>query len=244
MNLKDFSIIYINLNRRPDKKLHIENQLEKVGLTEKAHRLPAVDGMLLSEEEQEKQIENFKTLAKIRNRILGRIGCYHSHKRALECALEAEVENVLILEDDVCFVNEDVSVLPELPKDATMFYLGGLFWKKEVESEEQIVENKKKDWIKIDTKYNKLACAFAYGICGRDNIIKVLEIIDKVKPTAIDILYINHIQKHLPCYVVNPVRCYQTNKFTSDVSYAGTKNAKKPYNNSYWYDGVGQVEED
>lgn len=243
MNLKDFSIIYINLNRRPDKKLHIENQLEKVGLTEKAHRLPAVDGKLLSDEEKEKQILKFMTQrpVKYKDRLLGRIGCYHSHKRALECALEAGVENILILEDDVCFIKKDV-YLPELPKDAIMFYLGGLFWKKEVESEEQIAENKKKDWIKIDIKYNKLACAFAYGICGRYNIIKVLEIINKSKMTSIDVVYMNHIQKNLPCYVINPVRCYQTDKFGSDVSFAWNK--KHPYNNSYWYDGVGQVEED
>jgi len=241
MKLSDFHIVYINLGRREDKKEHIEHEIEKMNLSLNTHRFNAIDATKINGEDQEKLIGNFKTLAKKKDRILGRIGCYLSHKRVLECALESGVENILILEDDVCFTNQNI-VLPELPEDCLMFYLGGLFWRKEKEPLEQIEENNKKTWIKIDTKYNKLACAFSYGIVGRENILKVLEIIHSVKPTAIDILYINHIQKNYSTYVCNPIRAYQTNKFTSDVSYVGAKNPKSPYNNSYWYDGKGEID--
>ncbi len=236
MKLEDFHIVYINLSKREERRQHIENQLDNIGLLDQSIRFNAVDGSKLSPAKQNEMKSRFKTLAKKEDRIIGRIGCFLSHKRVLECALEAGVDNILILEDD-CVFHQNVQKDKELniPNDALMFYLGGLFWKQNPETQNQIDENKQKDWIRINREHLKLACGFSYGIVGRQNIIKVLEILHSVKPTAIDILYINHIQKDYPCYVSNPVMTYQSNQFLSDVSHIGQKTPSKPCGNTYTY---------
>ena len=72
-------VLYINLDKRPDRSLEIENELSRVGLS--GERIAGVD-----------------------TAPHGYIGCTMSHITALKTARERGWGNVLILEDDFQFV--------------------------------------------------------------------------------------------------------------------------------------------
>ena len=74
-------IIYINLNKRTDRREYIENQLNNLGL--EYERFEAI----------ETPIPGF-----------GTVGCGLSHLAVLKLAKERNYENVLILEDDFTFL--------------------------------------------------------------------------------------------------------------------------------------------
>ncbi len=69
-------VLYINLDRRKDRRQHIEAELERLGLTPVAERIEAIP------------------------KEFGILGCGLSHLAALKLARESGWERVLILEDD------------------------------------------------------------------------------------------------------------------------------------------------
>ena len=71
-------IIYINLDKRPDRRSEIEGELSRMGLV--GERFPAIETKP------------------------GYIGCSQSHRNILLRAIAENWENVLILEDDFQFV--------------------------------------------------------------------------------------------------------------------------------------------
>jgi GR25 family glycosyltransferase involved in LPS biosynthesis len=74
--------LYINLTSRPDRKSPVEAQLSAIGISPDAYtRFPAVATMN------------------------GRIGCSLSHIKCLEIARDHKWKNVLIVEDDIEFLN-------------------------------------------------------------------------------------------------------------------------------------------
>lgn len=73
---------YINLEHRIDRKEHVENELEKIGI--KATRFNAI---------------------KMTN---GAIGCSMSHLKILEDAKKNNLSHVLIIEDDITFLEPDL----------------------------------------------------------------------------------------------------------------------------------------
>jgi glycosyl transferase family 25 len=73
---------YINLESRTDRKQHVETQLHNIGIT--ATRFNAI---------------------KLNN---GAIGCSMSHLKCLEIAKENKWEHVMIVEDDILFLNPNV----------------------------------------------------------------------------------------------------------------------------------------
>uniref|UniRef100_A0A6C0ERX9 Glycosyl transferase family 25 domain-containing protein n=1 Tax=viral metagenome TaxID=1070528 RepID=A0A6C0ERX9_9ZZZZ len=73
------NIFYINLDTRPDRKAHVENELNKVGL--KGQRFNAI---------------------KMQN---GALGCSMSHLEVLKNAKANSLDHVLIVEDDITFIN-------------------------------------------------------------------------------------------------------------------------------------------
>jgi len=75
---------YINLEFRPDRKLHVEDQLKIIGI--QANRFNAI------------RLSN------------GALGCSMSHLKCLEIARENNWEHVLIVEDDIKFLNPEVFV--------------------------------------------------------------------------------------------------------------------------------------
>ena len=75
---------YINLDSRPDRKQHIENQLTTIGV----------------------HAERFKAI-KLTN---GALGCSMSHLKILEMAKKNAWSHVLIMEDDIKFLNPEVFI--------------------------------------------------------------------------------------------------------------------------------------
>ena len=75
---------YINLLSRPDRKDHVENQLQSVGIS--AERFNAI------------QMQN------------GAIGCTMSHIRLLEMAKANNLPHVLIVEDDILFTKPQLFI--------------------------------------------------------------------------------------------------------------------------------------
>lgn len=78
-------IFYINLLSRPDRKHHVEGQLNSVGLS---------------------SFQRFNAI-KMSN---GAVGCSMSHLKVLETAKELGLEHVLIVEDDILFTNPTLFV--------------------------------------------------------------------------------------------------------------------------------------
>jgi GR25 family glycosyltransferase involved in LPS biosynthesis len=79
--------IYVNLDRRPDRRKHVEEQLRRFGLEGAYHRLPATDGL---------------SLPKPLYRSAGVVGCFISHMRAIGAAAAVR-RPVHIVEDDIVF---------------------------------------------------------------------------------------------------------------------------------------------
>ena len=75
---------YINLESRPDRKTHVEQQLNNIGIN--ATRFNAV---------------------KMKN---GAIGCSISHLKCLQIAKENKWDHILIVEDDITFVDPKLFV--------------------------------------------------------------------------------------------------------------------------------------
>ena len=75
-------VFYINLEHRDDRKEHVENQLSIIGL--KGQRFNAI------------KMEN------------GAIGCSMSHLKLLQEAVKNNLPHILIVEDDITFLNPDL----------------------------------------------------------------------------------------------------------------------------------------
>lgn len=73
---------YINLEHRTDRKEYVEEELKKIGIT--ANRFNAI------------KMEN------------GAIGCSMSHLKILQNALQNNLDHVLIVEDDITFLNPEL----------------------------------------------------------------------------------------------------------------------------------------
>lgn len=78
-------VFYINLASRPDRKQHVEKQLQLVGINN-AQRFNAI---------------------KLAN---GAIGCSMSHLKCLEIAKEKKWDHVMIVEDDIKFLDPELFV--------------------------------------------------------------------------------------------------------------------------------------
>jgi glycosyl transferase family 25 len=75
---------YINLDTRPDRKAHVEEQLKKIGV--KAERFNAI------------RLPN------------GALGCSMSHLKCIELAKQNNFDHIMIVEDDITFLKPKVFV--------------------------------------------------------------------------------------------------------------------------------------
>jgi len=86
-------VIYINLDIRPDRRLHIENEIQWANIP----------------------INKIVRLNAIKNEI-GYIGCTLSHIACLEYAIKENLENILILEDDFTFKKNNEYIVNSINK--------------------------------------------------------------------------------------------------------------------------------
>ena len=252
--LSDFKILYINLDRRPERRRNIEDELKRLGL--KGTRISAVDGQSFSPEEQDYWMDrkNFNTLSREPSKVFGRVGCYLSHLKLMKYALDHRIEPLLVLEDDCKFLCDRNDVSITMPKDADIFYLGGLYWWKTDKNDEEndydqyggdqndmTFENMKDylyydKYIQILPKYFRIACTFAYVLPTLEHIRNLFTTMLEVKKKAVDMMYVTYFQSQENCYIINPSLCIQSDQFTSDITDLGTKTPTKPQNNTYFYD--------
>ena len=95
------NIFYINLDKRTDRKIHIENQLKLLNWS--AHRFPAI-------------LHSF-----------GAIGCSLSHLTLLRYARKNKLDHILIMEDDVTFLNPSLLIISFFFKLIPIIYFLKLF---------------------------------------------------------------------------------------------------------------------
>lgn len=130
-------ILYINLSKRTNRKEHLLSQLKKINYNGSVERINAIDGSLLKLNLIPNSYFTNKALEDSVNTNLsvgsymtkGALGCALSHKIAYENILFGEGQYVLILEDDIFFVddfNERLQILSNNIKkeDFDILYLG------------------------------------------------------------------------------------------------------------------------
>jgi GR25 family glycosyltransferase involved in LPS biosynthesis len=130
-------ILYINLERRPDRDIHIKEQLKKINWNGPVERIEAVDGKntdmttikyLLSDNAYNSAIDTTPRKFRPGNYMTkGAVGCALSHRKAWLNVLNNNDDKVLILEDDIYFDNnftEKISEYLESAPDYDILYLG------------------------------------------------------------------------------------------------------------------------
>jgi len=130
-------ILYINLNRRPDRRKNIEDQLKKIKLSNIAKRIEAVDGKNINLNKipnniiTQEGIQNAKKGDKIYiNLTVGAIGCALSHLLCYQHIINNKIEKCLILEDDVLIDADILSKIKlmednkKIPPDFDILFLG------------------------------------------------------------------------------------------------------------------------
>jgi len=252
--LNQFKILYVNLDRRLDRRKNIEGELKRLGL--KGTRISAIDGQSLTPDEQEYWMDrkNFNTLSRTPSKVFGRVGCYLSHLKLMKYALDNRIEPLLVLEDDCKFLTDRNDIEIRMPKNADIFYLGGLYWWKNDENKndelddfdggsnpDMTFDNIKDhlyydNYIQILPKYFRIACTFAYVLPTLEHIHNLFTTMLDVKKKAIDMMYVSYVQKYENSYIIQPSLCVQSDQFTSDITDYGLKTPTNPYNNTYFFD--------
>ena len=129
-------IIYINLDRRPDRNLNVINQLKKVGLEKNTERFSAIDGKTLDVNKIDQTIitEDGVSFAKkgdilYTHLTLGAIGCAMSHRAIYQKIINDDINSCLILEDDITIddkFNEKIKYIENqiLNSEYDLYFLG------------------------------------------------------------------------------------------------------------------------
>ena len=133
-------VFYINLPEDTGRNAAVLEQLQRFGISNyeriDAIRLPFITGRT-----------EWRNFNRQENKyVLGQLSCRASHLKCVQKALERKYERVLIVEDDVVFLedpNKILNVNHELLQDWDMLYFGGL----------------------IEPFFrNQIVCAHAYGL--------------------------------------------------------------------------------
>lgn len=192
-------IFVINLLERPERWENIKNELQKAGITN-YERLDAfkVNHLKLPESYYSRMQPNTDTL-NIDRYLSGSCGCKLSHLKAVSTGIERGYHNILILEDDVQFIDKASEVLEKtiakLPHDWEMLYLGG----------NHLTPPTWCGW-----KLKKIQRSFtshAYGVNLKTVGKKILEA--RECGTEIDVFYAKSVQPRRKCYLSHPSIAFQ-----------------------------------
>jgi GR25 family glycosyltransferase involved in LPS biosynthesis len=222
------NIAYINLDRNTERNEHILNEIKNNITNYKTlKRIQAVDGKDFTDEEKEYwgSRKNFRTMCNIKERVYGRVGCLLSHKKLLEYALENELDNILILEDDVNI--RDIPDINDIPKDTDILYFGIILQRIKEEEEKQTGK-----YIKIDTEYIKVFGTHGFYIPSLEKIKEIYNILFSLKRNgSIDCDIKNQIHPRGNSYILNPCPITDSELFISEIGYkeGRYKNLKKQY---------------
>jgi glycosyl transferase family 25 len=158
--IKDIkNIFYINLESRPDRKTFFENQMRMLGL--KATRFNAIQN------------------------TCGAIGCSLSHLALLKYAKKQKLDHILIMEDDIMFLNPKMFIhnlnnLLAKHKDFDVLLIAGNNMGEYTRLDEFCVKIQKcqttTGYLVKSHYYDKLIKNFEEGV---DNLIKNLSLMNK-----------------------------------------------------------------
>ena len=130
------NIYYINLDRRPDRKEHVEKSLEYLDLLNITTRIDAVDGNKIIPDEISKKLITQEGLSDAYDKegelyaplTIGGIGCALSHRNTYKKIIFNNIQKCLILEDDAKLNADFLKILEEveqnIPTDFDMLFLG------------------------------------------------------------------------------------------------------------------------
>jgi len=119
-------IFCINLDSRPDRWETVQTEFDKVGILDRVERVSAVTKEQIPYHPggHNRHSENYD--------LVGAFAVSLSHHSCLVRAMESNVSNYLVFEDDVCFEKYDEEYLKlclsELPSDWKLFLLGCDAW--------------------------------------------------------------------------------------------------------------------
>lgn len=129
-------IIYINLDRRPDRNTNIIDQLKKINYQGDVVRMPGVDWKNINFDTLSHSLFTPTALATALDdskplyspMTKGGIGCAMAHRNTYEHIYNSDVDYTLILEDDVTlddnFLDKLNIYLNDLPSDYDILWLG------------------------------------------------------------------------------------------------------------------------
>jgi GR25 family glycosyltransferase involved in LPS biosynthesis len=219
-NLNNFNIFVINLRRRGERRDFFNKQAESIGLNYQYFEGydAAIDGFdKASEILSEYYSKPFYSISKDSKKIVGRIGCLISHIKLLKYAIDNDLSNIIIMEDDVIIKELDFSVTQE---DSLISYLGG---KKELYTHGLNHNGYRESTTPWDVINNyKVWETGSYIIEGKNKIKLVYNLLLNIKtrPRAIDAMMIKYIQKYQVCYLLdNGKKFKQNRKLDSDVTF-------------------------
>lgn len=186
-----FDNIYcVNLDRRPDRWEQVKSEIDKHGLI--VERFSAVDG-------------NPNNIEKEPGILDGEIGCTLSHYNIILDAKKRGFDKILVLEDDVVFV-DDLNAkfeefIKQLPEDWDMVYFGG--------NHQLPITPVNNNIFKI----TKTWTTHAYAI--KSNLFDVVAELHRQCKKQVDVYYAE-IQPKYNCYVFKPHLAWQRDGF-SDI---------------------------
>ena len=182
-----FEEIYcINLDHRTDRWEHAEKEFDSVGLSNKVKRFSAI-------QHQD-----------------GRIGLIKSVLSIIKKTKEKNLDNVLIFQDDVTFINDPIPTLQlaveQIDKKWSLFYLGATLHSK--------CEKYSPNLVYLKNAY--AAHAIAYRKTVFDTIINKFEITNEIKSNAdIDDVFIcNEIQNKTLSFMTYPMIASQYGSYS------------------------------
>ena len=197
-NLNNYNIFVINLERRKDRLDHFSQQAKHLDKYEVFTGWDAKIQGLEKSEEKLKEFYNDKTfysLSSKRGQFRGRIGVVISFLSLLKVAIERDLDNILVFEDDILINNKLTFTSP--PDDSILSYLSGF---RELYPFTQKLDNNN-DWELIEN-YKVWEC-HSMIIKGKKNIKKVYHLLTNhnCRPRALDSMLIKYVQKKERTYL-------------------------------------------
>lgn len=203
-----FDKIYcINLDRRGDRWDRCVKIFNRLNLN--VERFSAVDYKEVKHLKQTKDAIHYANL--------------QSHLSIIKLAKKLKLNNVLILEDDIEFIDDFTNKfhdkIQHLPGDWDMFYLGGL------------IKGNHKNITKNIIKSNNIVSCHSYAINKKcyEFFIEKMKILNTLPVDSFYPLY----QKYLNCYILNPSLTYQRESF-SDIELKINTNKRSNLNEITW----------
>ena len=189
-------IYIINLNKRKDRKALFLSETATHLQEDSLIWVDAMDGSTVTEQE----ITGFKYSSKNTDKKKRTYGCYKSHYKAIQQAIQSNCFPALILEDDA-FLQETTN-LTELfasaPENTTLLYFGALLcthWSLGGKKWRPTEEYNKFEWVKLPESISIFG-GHAYGFKTREAAEEVLKFLLSL-PAAVDYT-LTQYRKHNP----------------------------------------------